>query len=480
MQSKKPTQRMTKKDQERMAAIPASDSAQKNKPPVQRSEKVTIIGYRSDGQGIARLADGRVIFIPGVIQGEVVLAVFFDKGERFLNGFAEDFIELSEDRLEAYDPSVIDLGKGDLQFLPVQKQHEVKISILRDQLTRVGKLDLSAVEILPVVGSREAWGYLAEKAFLIQRSIALKKSYDDSPDMDILYTLGGIPLLSSERASDSEIGCPIAVDAIHEVISQLRFETGHRLHGAVLRADRDNEIQMILIGESEKPEIELETDLAVSVVYQGSGGSYVMSGGSTMVQNVGGFEIAVPDTAPFYGNPGIYAPLFEMLSGLLPDWKGKAVCTVCPGLGLWAMFAASRGGDCSAIFETDPAGENSELNGCADGFLLNLESDSMADYDFSLYIGFPDQILPNMPKCPDVVILDTTFESLHVNTVDALGKLGVSDVLLIGEDPATAARDVARLTAAGYEFTRALPFDTFPQTAAFGCVYFLRHTGQSD
>lgn len=474
MKQKKPTQRMTKKDRERIAANEGKDSAQKNKPVVQRSEAVTIVGYRSDGQGIARLADGRVIFIPGVIEGEVVLAAFDDKGERFLNGFVDDFVAMSPDRLETCDPSVLDLGKGDLQFLPIQKQHDVKLSILRDQLTRVGRLDLSAVEILPMVASKEEWGYLAEKAFLIQRSPVMRKGHDDSPDMDILFTLGGIPLFPEAQTPRPDIQCPIATDAINEVLAQLRFETGHGLRAVVLRTDRDNEIQMILIGDSEKPEIELETDLAVSVVYQGVGGSYVMSGGSTIVQNVGGFAIACSDTAPFYGNPDVFKPLFDVLSDLLPDWNGKSVCTIHPGPGLWTMFAASRGAECSAIFEAENVGEDSGLNGAADDFLLNMESDFMADQDISLYIGFPDQVLPNMPKKADVVILDTTFESLHVNTVDALGKLGVPNVLLIGEDAATAARDVARLVAAGYEFTSALPFDAYPRTAAFGCVYFLR------
>lgn len=474
MQQKKPTQRMTKKDQARVAADVVPDSVPKSKSALQRTETVTIVGYRSDGQGIARLADGRVIFIPGVIEDETVIAAFADKGERFLNGAVAEMIAASDDRLEAHDPSVLDLGKGDLQFLPIRKQHDVKLSILRDQLTRVGKLDLSSVEILPMVASKEEWGYLMEETFRIGRSSAVRTKYDDSPDMDILYTLGGIPLSPEAGGNAAAQRCQLAVDAINEVMAQLRFETGHGLSSVILRADRDREIQLILIGDAERPEIELETDLAVSVVYQGASGSFVMSGGSTIVQDVGGFEVAISDAAPLYGNPAIYAPLFDALDRRLPDWSGKAITVIRPGVGLWTMFAARRGALVSAIIEDEGAGGEADISGVADDFLLNMESEFMADQDISLYIGFPDQVLPNMPKKTDVVILDTTFESLHINTIDALGKLGVPNVLLIGENIANAARDIARLTEAGYAFTHALPFDSFPQTAAFGCVYFLR------
>ena len=64
------------------AAFPRSERPVQE---IRRSETVSIRGYCSDGRGIGRVEDGRVIFVPGVILGESVRVRFVDRGDRFLN-----------------------------------------------------------------------------------------------------------------------------------------------------------------------------------------------------------------------------------------------------------------------------------------------------------------------------------------------------------------------------------------------------------
>ncbi len=421
------------------AAFPRSERPVQE---IRRSETVSIRGYCSDGRGIGRVEDGRVIFVPGVILGESVRVRFVDRGDRFLNGVVEAVLVPSEDRIPLRYPGLEALGLGDLQFLPLERQRLVKTEILRDQLVRIGKLALTGNEIRPMIASPTEWGYLAEAG----------------------AALGADGRLIFAETLDGKSGIPLADRAINEVLSEIQFEPDSGLSAVIGRVDQDGWVQLILTGTSEAPEIELETDLPLSIVYTGGKGSYVLSGDSTIVQDVGGIAIAVGDRSPCFLNPRIYAPVFEALAHECPGMEGKAVLTIQPGPGLWAKWAALRGARCSAILESEAE---------ADEFILNLEDAAMADRDVELYIGYPDEVLAGLPFVPDCAILDLTSGGLHVRTVDALARSGVKRLMTVGSEAGTTARDVGRLARAGFLPRAILPFDTCPQTASFGTVVLM-------
>ena len=157
---------------------------------------MSIRGYCSDGRGIGRVEDGRVIFVPGVILGESVRVRFVDRGDRFLNGVVEAVLVPSEDRISLRYPGLEALGLGDLQFLPLERQRLVKTEILRDQLARIGKLALTGNEIRPMIASPAEWGYLAEAG----------------------AALGADGRLIFAETLDGKSGIPLADRAINEVL----------------------------------------------------------------------------------------------------------------------------------------------------------------------------------------------------------------------------------------------------------------------
>ncbi len=425
---------------EKSAAV--SLKAERPAPEVRKSETVSIQGYSSDGRGIGRVEDGRVIFVPGVIRGESVCVRFSDRGDRFLNGVVDTIPAPSEDRLPLRYPGLMALGLGDLQFLPPERQRLVKTEILRDQLARVGKLALTGDEIRPMIASPAEWGYLAEAG----------------------AALGADGRLIFAETLDGESGIPLADRAINEVLGEIHFAPDSGLSAVTGRVDRNGEVQLILTGASEAPEIELETDLPLSIVYTGGKGSYVLSGDSTIVQDVGGIAIAVGDRSPCFLNPRIYAPVFEALAHECSWMDGGSVLTIQPGSGLWTKWAALRGARCSAIMESEAE---------ADEFVLNLEDAATADCDVELYLGYPDEVLGRFSSVPDCAILDLTSGGLHVRTVDALARSGVKRLMAVGSEAGMTARDVGRLARAGFRPWAILPFDTCPQTASFGTVVLM-------
>ena len=64
----------------------------------------------------------------------------------------------------------------------------------------------------------------------------------------------------------------------------------------------------------------------------------------------------------------------------------------------------------------------------------------------------------------DLAFLDPPRKGSDARTLDALAAAGLKSIWYLSCNPATLARDLARLRDAGYELEDALPFDFFPQT----------------
>jgi 23S rRNA (uracil1939-C5)-methyltransferase len=65
---------------------------------------------------------------------------------------------------------------------------------------------------------------------------------------------------------------------------------------------------------------------------------------------------------------------------------------------------------------------------------------------------------------PQVVVVDPPRAGLEKAVVDGILRLAPRLVAYVSCDPATLARDAARLISGGYRLREVTPFDLFPQT----------------
>jgi 23S rRNA (uracil1939-C5)-methyltransferase len=106
--------------------------------------------------------------------------------------------------------------------------------------------------------------------------------------------------------------------------------------------------------------------------------------------------------------------------------------------------------------------------------VIGIESSPSACEDFSfnldefnhveLYEGLAEDVIPHLEAKPDIVLVDPPRAGLEKRVVDGILKLNPQVLAYVSCDPATLARDAARLIQGGYRLREVTPFDLFPQT----------------
>ena len=106
---------------------------------------LTTLTYGGDAMG--RLpdpltgADSRAVFVPFGLPGERVRVRLTEEKKNFARGKIIEILEPSKDRIQPRCKHFGTCGGCHYQNLPYEKQLEAKTEILRDQLTRIGKIE---------------------------------------------------------------------------------------------------------------------------------------------------------------------------------------------------------------------------------------------------------------------------------------------------------------------------------------------------
>jgi 23S rRNA (uracil1939-C5)-methyltransferase len=95
------------------------------------------------GEAVARLADGRVIFVRGALAGEIVRVEITEEKKRFARGIVVDVVEPSPFRIEPSCSHAVsgDCGGCDWMHVRAQTQLDYKSDIVVEQLQRLGGVE---------------------------------------------------------------------------------------------------------------------------------------------------------------------------------------------------------------------------------------------------------------------------------------------------------------------------------------------------
>ncbi len=406
-------------------------------------EEILIQSWGSQGNAVGRLSDGRTVFVRGVIPGEKVRVRCPRTDKSFTDGRLLAVISSSPERIRPECPYFGPCALCHYQFLPIEAQINAKRSILLEQLTRIGGLNQPENCFKPFIGSPNAFAYRKKMHFSVL------------PDGRL-----GLPSMHGKQTIPVS-RCPVCSDTINQMIGKVVFEEGSGVEFLDIREGKEEEIQLILRGDSPKPETEIETDLPVSLVYSSPEGSYVMAGDSTIPQSMAALDIFSSEDSFFYPNPDIYSEVCSVLADSLGNIADETVFNLNAGTGFWSKWFASS---CRKVI----AQEIDER--LAEDFTLNLD----AFDNVELYIGAVNEVIPALKDKISIAVIESAAGGLSPNTIEALTAKKVGRIIYVGHDSALLARDAARLAASGYQLDVLIPFDNEPQTARISAVAVYR------
>jgi 23S rRNA (uracil1939-C5)-methyltransferase len=384
------------------------------------------------GDVIGRLNDGRAVFVPFGLPGELVRVRLAVEKKNFARADLLEVLEPSPERITARCKHFGECGGCHYQHMPYAAQLEAKTEILRDQLQRIGKIENPPVR--PMVACPDPWYY--------RNHIQFHLSGDGNLGFFKADARPGPAILEITE-------CHLPEPLINAAWPQLGFEPGTLTERVSLRTGVDGDLMLILESENlEAPELELEA--GISVVHLTEEDALVMAGEDHIFVQVLDREFQVSAGSFFQVNTAMAEKMVEHLLDRLP-LSAETILDLYSGVGLFSAFLAPR---CERLI-----GIESSPSACED-FAVNLD-----EFDHvELYEGMAEDVIPHLEMEQPIVLVDPPRAGVEVRALDGIQQLAPQVIAYISCDPSTLARDAARLTAGGYRLVDVTPFDLFPQT----------------
>lgn len=443
------------------------------------------------GDGLARTplaADGRnmAVFVPFVLPGEKVEAEIGQGKAGFARASVSQLVEASSDRVKARCPYFQRCGGCHYQHIPYERQLEFKAAILRETLLRIAKIELSSE--IHLHGS-PPWNYRNRTRLQVRTAPEFTLGYFRFGSHEFLPVREcpiSSPLINRMMARLLELrglNCPAAVEEI-ELFADSEDE--HVLAWAFCAREADGKelLRWAELLQHELPEIVGVTFFASRRLQERSSEqrsperrsperrsedeapidlkSIVQSGAKAIRYRTKEHEYQVSAGAFFQTNRHL---IDELVSIVIGNASGEVALDLYAGVGLFSSVLA---GNFHHIFGVE-ASQTSHGD-----FVQNVPANVKAvgarteDYLTSDY--FRNR---KGRKRPDLIVLDPPRIGAGKKVMSSLVGLGAPLVRYVSCDPATLARDLVPMLAAGYRIEEAHLFDLFPETFHIESVMLL-------
>lgn len=398
------------------------------------------------GEGLARLPDGKAVFLPFVLPGEEVSATLGHQKSSYARATADKVLKPAATRIEPKCPYFARCGGCHYQHTLYAAQLEIKRAILRETLLRNAKLEWKG-EIRTVSG--EPWNYRNRTRMKIQGGAEFAMGY---------YRLASHDLLPVKSCPISSPLINRAVQALWAMgesgtvpagVNQIEFFADHSDTRLLLELYHAPEAQGIgefaAAVQKKLPDIK---GIAIFVERPGGSPQHKETVGASYLQyQVGEKAFRVSAGAFFQTNRYLVQKLAQTVAG---DFFGKIALDLYAGGGLFANYLAKR-------FEQVFAVESSPVSAA------DLKANALKNV-----VPIASTAEKFLPRClnmnPEVVVVDPPRSGLGAKATQLLSALRVKRIVYVACDPATLARDVRTFLDFGYKAEEVYLVDLFPQT----------------
>lgn len=169
-------------------------------------EGLEITTLAAEGKAMGRWQD-QVVFVPMTVPGDLVDVQIRNRRRRFMEGTVVRYVHRSPLRVEPFCAHFGVCGGCKWQNLPYAEQLRFKTEQVRDQLARIGKIELPAVR--PCLASAETQFYrnkleftFAPRRWMTYEEIAAGGDIDAGPRWDSIS-----PTSSTRCSTSKSAGC---------------------------------------------------------------------------------------------------------------------------------------------------------------------------------------------------------------------------------------------------------------------------------
>ncbi|MBO4691829.1 MAG: 23S rRNA (uracil(1939)-C(5))-methyltransferase RlmD [Bacteroidales bacterium] len=461
-------------------------------------ENVSIEAVAAEGNGLAHI-DGKVLFVPKCVPGDVVNVQLTRKRKGFMQGNVIEMVKESPIRQKPFCPHYGICGGCTWQSLPYSKQLEFKQQQVYDQLTRIGHLTLPYLS--PILGSEKTQCYRNKLEYTFSDRRWLFDSERFNPDgsersfsPDELCGIGfHIPQMFSkvldikecrlQREPSNKIRLFAKDYAIKHNLQffDLYNHTG-LLRNLVVRTASTGEIMVILVigakeigGIVSSKEISSVKEMLSAirenfpeitslwyVVNNKANDSYndcpihLFSGKEFITEQMEDISFRIGPKSFYQTNSEQAYRLYSVVREFA-DLKGDEVLyDLYTGTGTIALFLAKRVKKVVGIEYVEEAISDAKMNAKENGIKNSVF------YAGDMKDVLNEEFIEKNGK-PDVIVLDPPRAGIHPSVAQVVLKAAPKRIVYVSCNPASQARDLETLCK-NYTISKVQPVDMFPHT----------------
>ncbi|HEV2616164.1 MAG TPA: 23S rRNA (uracil(1939)-C(5))-methyltransferase RlmD [Candidatus Acidoferrales bacterium] len=410
------------------------------------------------GEGLAH-ENGEAVFVPFVLPGEEVEVEPGERKKKFVRGRLMRVLTPSPERINAQCPHFGACGGCDYQHVSYEAQLRYKEQILRETLRRIGRIDWTG----PIsVHASPPWQYRNRAQWKIRPIAGEPAGASANQPPGIGYFRAGSSTLCPVNV------CPILSPKLFATFEALRSalregklpETLWEVEAFVDAEDRGVllNISCSSLPRAAEPIAKLLSEAiedVKSILIQDARGERMSLHGPGFLQyKIGQNSFRVGHMSFFQVNRFLVDEMAGVVAAAVGS--GELALDLYAGVGLFAMSLAKNFSHVEAVEANPASARDLETNAGLSGKTIAARNDSTE--------AFLAAWKRKRGAAPDVVVTDPPRAGIEPEALEKLIEIGPRRIVYASCDPATLARDLAKLCAKAYAVSDIYLVDMFPQT----------------
>lgn len=439
--------------------------------------QVSIETATIDGSGVARV-DGQVVFVPGALPGERCSVRIAHVGRSAVFAQLLSVLTPSVHRVEPDCPYFPRCGGCALRHMDYEQELALKQAHVQSCLTRIGGQTISA---LPITGAAQTDGYRNKVQFPVQEQDGCPVAGFFSGKTHRVIPVR--PCRIQPDCADAIRGAVLAwMEQYHIRAYDEQTHTGYIRHIYIRFGAESGQILVCIIANC--AQLPKKKQLVAALLAAEPGittivfspntkkGNTVLGtefhplyGDGTITDTLCGLQFRLSAPAFYQVNHAQAERLYEKAVQLAGLTGNETVLDLYCGTGTITLCLARHAKKAIGVEIVPQAIEDAKFNAAQNG-MENAEF-------FCMDAGQAAKMLADRRTRPDVIVVDPPRKGVSADVIEAISAMAPQRVVYVSCDPATLARDLKLLTAAGYTLQTAEAFDLFPRCAHVETVVLL-------